>query len=179
MLSQMHPGQRVGVFVDIQNMYYSARQLYNKKVNFAKILKTAVEQRILIRAFAYVIRADIKEEQGFFEALEKIGFDVREKELQVFVGGAKKGDWDVGLCMDVIRMVPKLDVIVLVSGDGDFADMLHYVKALGCRAEVIAFGRTASRKLIDEADEFFDLDKTGPAYLRGLESKRKEEAEQK
>ena len=101
---------------------------------------------------AYVIKADIGEEKIFFDALTKIGFDVRMKDLQTFFGGAKKGDWDVGLAMDVIRMANKLDTVVLVSGDGDFKDMLEYVKAAGCRAEVIAFGRTASSMLKEEAD---------------------------
>ena len=172
MLAQMHSEQRVGVFVDVQNMYYSARNLYNKKVNFEKILKTAVEHRKLVRAFAYVIKADVKEELGFFEALEKIGFDVRTKDLQVFVGGAKKGDWDVGICMDIIRLAPKLDVVVLVSGDGDFCDLLDYVKSMGCRTEVIAFGRSASHKLIEVSDEFFDLDKS-PLHLRSLSAPHK------
>lgn len=172
MLSQMHAEQRVGVFVDVQNMYYSARNLHNKKVNFEKILKTAVEHRKLVRAFAYVIKADVKEEAGFFEALEKIGFDVRTKDLQVFHGGSKKGDWDVGICMDIIRLAPKLDVVVLVSGDGDFADLLDHVKSLGCRAEVIAFGRSASHLLKEQADEFYDLDKS-LQHLRS-DKKRKE-----
>ncbi len=151
--------QRVGVFVDIQNMYYSAKQFYNQKVNFAYILNRAVGGRKLIRAIAYVIKADIKEEENFFDALEKIGYDVRSKDLQTFYGGAKKGDWDVGIAMDIMRMAHKLDVIVLVSGDGDFKDLLEHVKALGCRAEVIAFRKTASSRILGETDEFMDLDK--------------------
>lgn len=155
----IHKNQRVGVFIDVQNLYYSAKQFYNSKVNFAHILKKAVAGRSLIRAIAYVIKADIKEEHNFFEALEKIGYDVRAKELQTFYTGAKKGDWDVGIAMDIMRMAGKLDVIVLVSGDGDFKDLLEHVKALGCRAEVIAFGKTASSRLTGEADQFFDLGK--------------------
>ncbi|MBN2368057.1 NYN domain-containing protein, partial [Candidatus Woesearchaeota archaeon] len=154
-----HKDQRVGVFVDVQNLYYSAKQFYNSKVNFAHILSRAVSGRQLVRAITYVIKADIKEESNFFEALEKIGFDVRSKDLQTFYGGAKKGDWDVGIAMDIMRMASKLDVIVLVSGDGDFKDLLEHVKALGCRAEVIAFRKTASSRILAEADEFIDLDK--------------------
>jgi len=154
-----HKGQRVGVFVDVQNMYYSGKQLYKSKVNFGHILKRAVSGRELIRAIAYVIKADIKEEGNFFDALEKIGYDVRSKDLQTFYTGAKKGDWDVGIAMDIMRMAAKLDVIVLVSGDGDFKDLLEHVKALGCRAEAIAFGKTASSRLLKEADEFIDLGK--------------------
>ena len=158
MLQSKH--QRVGVFVDIQNMYYSAKHLYKSKVNFREVLKEAVKGRSLIRAIAYVIKADIKEEKNFFDALSKIGFEVKEKELQTFYGGHKKGDWDIGIAMDTIELAPKLDTIVLVSGDGDFVPLLQHLKrAIGCRVEVIAFGRSSSSKLREEADSFFDLDK--------------------
>ena len=152
-----HKDQRVGVFIDVQNLYYSAKQFYNAKVNFAHILKRGVAGRQLIRAIAYVIKADIKEESNFFEALEKIGYDVRSKDLQTFYTGAKKGDWDVGIAMDIMRMADKLDVVVLVSGDGDFKDLMEHCKALGCRAEAIAFKKTCSSRLLNEVDEFTDL----------------------
>jgi uncharacterized LabA/DUF88 family protein len=150
--------QRVGVFVDVQNMYYSAKNLYNKKVNFGKILQLASQGRELVRATAYVIKADIEQEANFFEALQKQGYEVRAKDLQVFFGGAKKGDWDVGIAMDVMRTANKLDVVVLVSGDGDFKDLLEHVKSLGCRAEVMAFKKTASARIIEQADRYTDLD---------------------
>jgi uncharacterized LabA/DUF88 family protein len=160
-----HKEQRVGVFVDVQNMYYSAKYLYKSKVNFTEVLKTAVSGRRLVRAFAYVIKADVKDENNFFDALELIGFEVRSKDLQTFFGGNKKGDWDVGIAMDIIRMAPKLDAVVLVSGDGDFKDLLEYIQASGCRAEVIAFGKSSSSRLKDVADEFIDLDKNAKKYL--------------
>ena len=158
MLKSRHSDQRVGVFVDIQNMYYSAKNLYKSKVNFKTILKDAIANRKLIRAIAYVIRADVKDENTFYDALEEMGFEVRCKDLQVFYGGVKKGDWDVGIAMDVMRLAPKLDTIVLVSGDGDFSDLLEHAKSLGCRVEVVAFGKTTSHKLMEVADLFIDLD---------------------
>jgi len=165
-MSGKHQEQRVGVFVDVQNMYYSAKNLYQgAKVDFGKILKEAVAGRKLIRAFAYVIKADVEPEQAFYEALEKQGYEVRAKDLQVFLGGAKKGDWDVGLCMDTIRLAPKIDVLVLVSGDGDFTDLLDYMRGQGIRTEVIGFGRTTSGRLIEEADEFLDLDQNPELFL--------------
>ena len=150
--------QRVGVFVDVQNMYYSAKNLYKSKVNFANILRQAVNGRKLVRAIAYVIKADIKEEKKFHEALEKIGFEVKAKNLQIFQGGAKKGDWDVGIAMDMLRLASKVDTIVLVSGDGDFAECVKYVQAIGCRAEALSFKKTASKLLIDEVDDFISID---------------------
>jgi len=155
-----HKDQRIGVFVDVQNMYYSAKHLYNSKANFRTILKEAISGRKLIRAVAYVIKADVKDENTFYDALEEMGFEVRSKDLQVFYGGAKKGDWDVGIAMDVMRLAPKLDTIVLISGDGDFSDLLEHAKSLGCRTEVLAFGRTTSHRLKEVADLFIDFDKS-------------------
>ncbi len=151
--------QRIGVFVDVQNMYHSSKNLYNQKVNFKTLLVDAIAGRQIIRAIAYVIKADIKDEQTFYDILEEIGFEVKSKDLQVFYGGAKKGDWDVGIAMDVMRLAPKLDTVVLISGDGDFSDLLEHAKSLGCRTEVMAFGRTTSHKLLGVADLFIDLDK--------------------
>ena len=158
--------QRVGVFVDVRNMYYSAKNLYNSKVNFAQILKTAANGRSMIRAIAYVIKADVKEEQNFFDALEKIGFEVKSKDLQVFAGGAKKGDWDIGLAMDTIELAPKLDTIVIVSGDGDYVPLVHHLRhALGCRIEVIAFGKSGAASLKEACDLFTDIDQDKRRYL--------------
>ncbi|MDD5626830.1 MAG: NYN domain-containing protein [Patescibacteria group bacterium] len=160
-----HKEQRVGVFVDVSNMYYSARHIYKRKVNFKEILKAAVAGRKLIRAISYVIKAETESEQGFFDALSNAGFEVKMKDLQVFWGGQKKGDWDVGITVDMIKMGPKLDVMVLISGDGDFQPLLEYLKSLGHRTEIIAFGKSASKKLIEEADDFIDLDKEAKKYL--------------
>ncbi len=166
MMKSRHKNQRIGVFVDVQNMYYSAKNLHKAKANFRTILKDAVAGRNIIRAIAYVIKADVKDENTFYDALEEMGFEVKAKDLQVFYGGAKKGDWDVGIAMDVMRLAPKLDTIVLVSGDGDFSDLLEHSKSLGCRTEVLAFGKTTSHKLIEVADLFIDLDKNKDYLLK-------------
>lgn len=171
-----HRQQRVGVFVDVQNLYYSAKNLYSAKVNFREILKEGVKNRNLIRAIAYVIKADVKDEKNFFDALANIGYEVKSKELQIFFGGNKKGDWDIGIAMDTIELAPKLDTIVLVSGDGDFITLVRHLKhAMGCRVEVMAFGNSSSSKLIEEADSFFDLDKTPRKFLISDNYKRHHE----
>jgi len=158
--------QRIGVFVDVQNLYYSAKNLYNARVNFNAVLNEAVKGRSLVRAMAYVIKTDELKEKKFFEALKLIGFEVKSKDLQIFYGGAKKGDWDIGIAMDMIELAPKLDTIVLVSGDGDFIALVQHLKrALGCKVEVIAFGRSSSNKLKEEADIFTDLDVNKQKYL--------------
>jgi uncharacterized protein (TIGR00288 family) len=163
---KQHKEQRVGVFVDVQNMYYSAKNIHQSKVNFGKILETAVSDRKLIRALAYVIKAEAPEEQSFFEALEKQGFEVTYKELQVFVGGAKKGDWDVGLAIDAIKLSSRLDVVVLVSGDGDFIPLVDYLKHCGVIVEVLAFGESSSNRLRETADYFVDLSSDAKYLLR-------------
>ncbi len=160
-----HPEQRVGVFVDVQNMYYSAKNIYNSKVNFGEILQTAIAGRKLIRAMAYVVKAEAPEEQSFFDALSKQGFEIKMKDLQVFFGGQKKGDWDVGIGIDTIRLANKLDVVVLVSGDGDFIPLVEYLKFIGQQVEVIAYSKSASSKLIEAADDFTDLSLNEDKYL--------------
>lgn len=164
--------QRVGVFVDVQNMYYSAKNIYKAKVNFKAILQHAVQGRKLVRAIAYTIKADIKEEKNFFDALKNIGYEVKSKNLQTFAGGAKKGDWDIGIAMDAIELAPKLDVVIIISGDGDFVDLLDHLKrAMGCKTEVMAFSKSASSKLKDTADDFYDMDKDTRKFL--IAQKRK------
>lgn len=162
-----HKDQRVGIFIDTQNLYHSAKNLYNAKVNFGAILKEAVGSRQLVRAVAYVIKTEGEEEKSFFEALEKIGIETKVKDLQVFWGGAKKGDWDVGLAIDAIKMSSKLDTVVIVSGDGDFVPLVEYLKLSGIQVEVISFGRSASAKLKEAADDFIDLSEDPRKYLLG------------
>ena len=160
-----HKEQRVGVLVDVSNMYHSAKNIYNSRVNFKEVLKTAVAGRKLVNAIAYVITSPNKDEAMFFEALSKSGFKIKTKDLQIFPGGAKKADWDVGIVIDAIRMVPSVDVLVVVSGDGDFIALVEYLKNQGKRVEVMAFGRSASSRLKESADEFIDLGNPSGKYL--------------
>lgn len=160
-----HIGQRVGVLIDVQNLYHSAKNLYKARVNFREILKLAISGRNLIRVFGYVVRTKTGEEKPFFDALTKLGIETRVRDLQEFYGGLKKADWDVGIVIDAVRMAPSIDVLVLASGDGDFVALVDYLKNQGKRVEVVAFGRSASRGLKDTADEFVDLEKNPEKYL--------------
>ncbi len=160
-----HLGQRVALLIDVQNLYHSAKNLYGARVNFGAILKLAVSQRVLIRAFAYVVRTKTGEEKAFFGALKTLGFETRVRDLQEFYGGLKKADWDVGIAVDAIRISSSVDTIVLASGDGDFLQVVEYLKNQGKRVEVIAFGKSASSKLIKSADEFTDIGKDPKKYL--------------
>src|SRR5574343_1010242 len=161
-----HKSQRVGIFIDTQNLYHSAKNLYKARVNFGQVVKDALANRSLIRAVAYVITTESGEEKGFFEALEKVGIETKTKNLQIFSGGAKKADWDVGLAVDAIKLAPKLDTVIIVSGDGDFVPLLEYLREnQGCQVEVVAFGKSSSAKLIEAADDFIDLDENPRKYL--------------
>src|SRR3954463_12955031 len=152
-----HPEQRVGVFIDTQNLYHSAKNLYHARVNFGNVLKDAIAGRRLVRARAYAVTTESGEETAFFDALSKVGIEMRLKELQVFAGGAKKADWDVGLAVDAIAAAPKLDTVILFTGDGDFVPLVEYLQMHeGCQAEVVSFGRSTSLRLKEATDDFFD-----------------------
>lgn len=158
--------QRVVVLIDVQNMYHSSKALYKKRVDFKEVLKTAVAGRQLIRAISYVIRTESGEERLFFEALSKIGIELKIKDLQVFPGGMKKADWDVGISVDAIRFADSaIDTIVLVTGDGDFTPLVEYLQNKGKQVEVIAFGKSTSGKLKEVADDFIDLGEDQKKFL--------------
>lgn len=164
-MSEIHKDQKVGVFVDVQNMYYSAKNLYNDKVDFEKLLDASVVNRKLLRASAYVIQADTPDENNFFEALRRIGYEVKIKKLKEFYGGEKKGDWDLGMTVDMIQQAKKLDTIVLVTGDGDFAVLVDHLKSMGCRVEVMAFGRSSAKEIREAATNFINMDDKPEKYL--------------
>ena len=161
-----HKGQRVGIFIDTQNLYHGAKNLYRSKVNFQNIITDVLAERNLIRAVAYVINTDSVEEQNFFDALGKIGIEAKIKDIQIFSSGSKKADWDVGLAIDAIRLAPKLDVVIIASGDGDFVHLVQYLQGtFGCRVEVVAFSQSASSMVKEYADEFIDLSNDPSRYL--------------
>lgn len=173
MIEQRHSHQRVGIFIDVQNIYHSARNLFQARVNFQELIKTLVSERHLIRAMAYVVKSETAlGEESFFEALKKTGLELRLKDLQVYPGGAKKADWDVGLAVDAIRMANFLDVVILVTGDGDFVPLVEYLKwGTGRQVEVAAFSRTASARLREAADYFTELENI-PRILLKIKSRK-------
>lgn len=190
-----YSNQRVGIFVDVQNLYHSAKNLYGGRVNYGELIKFLVGDRQLIRALAYVVKSEgiepqsfdrlripsraegrpvgprpagmrrsenaqsMSSEAAFFEALENAGLELRVKDLQVYAGGMKKADWDVGMAVDAIRMASFLDVVILVTGDGDFLPLIDYLKwGVGRLVEVAAFKRSASSKVQEVADKFINIE---------------------
>lgn len=167
-----HKDQRVGVFIDTQNLYHCAKNLYRANVNFGQVVKDALAGRSLVRALAYVITTESGEEKSFFEALAKVGIETKTKPLQIFGSGAKKADWDVGLAIDAVALASKVDVVIIASGDGDFVPLVEYLQTNGCQVEVVSFGKSTSGKLIEAADEFTDLDENPRKYLLGNSRRR-------
>ncbi len=163
-----HPAQRVGVFIDTQNLYHSAKHLYKSRVNFGKVLEEAVGDRVLVRAIAYVIKTESGDETAFFDALTKIGIETKVKDLQIFSDGAKKADWDVGLAIDAVKLAPKLDTVIIASGDGDYVPLIQYLDMNeGCQVEVISFGKSSSAKLKEAAHAFTDMCENPKKFLIG------------
>ncbi len=160
--------------LDVQNLYHSAKNLYNARVNFNEVLKSALAGRKLVRALAYVVKTETGEETAFFEALTKMGIETRMKDLQIFPGGMKKGDWDVGIAVDAIRLSESaIDALVLGTGDGDFVPLVEYLRGRGRQVEVIAFGRSTSAKLKEVTDDFIDMSADPRKFTIPIKKSRK------
>jgi len=189
--SPSYANQRVGIFIDVQNLYHSAKNLYRGRVNYQELIRHLVGERQLIRSLAYVVKSEpastdasrhdslkigerpprkesgLTSEAAFFEALEKAGLELRSKDLQVYADGLKKADWDVGLAVDAIRMSSFLDVVILVTGDGDFIPLVDYLKwGVGRLVEVAAFRRSASSRLQEACDKFINIEDIPRIILR-------------
>ncbi len=155
---------QVGIFVDTQNLYHSARDYYQRTVNFESLLKYGTQEgRELFRAISYVVeRESDTSAWPFIYKLSTLGYKVRRMTLQVHhtTDAGKiiwEGNWDMGICADMVRLAEHLDVIVLGSGDGDFTDIVEVLMERGKRVEVIAFKETTAQKLIDMVDKFTHL----------------------
>ncbi len=161
------PHQRVAVFIDTQNMYHSAKHIYGARVNFGAVVDGAVANRPVIRAIAYVAKSKTGEEHGFFEALVQHGIELKVKDVQEFASGEKKADWDVGMAVDAmaIAISGRVDVIVLVTGDGDFCPLADFLRANGILCEVVAFGSSTNAQLKERADSFLDLSSDPETFL--------------
>lgn len=151
------PDQRVAIFIDTQNMYHSAKHLFGARVNFPAVVAAAVGDRRVIRALAYVAKSKTGEEQAFFEALTQNGIELKMKDVQEFASGQKKADWDVGMTVDAMTIASKVDVVILVTGDGDFVPLIEHLQNSGLLCEVVAFEASTNAKLKEVSSSFLDL----------------------
>lgn len=150
--------KRVGVFIDVQNVYYGARKLKGK-LDFDALMESAIIDRRLIQCTAYVVESKEIDQSGFIARLQQKAIEVRRKSLRVRSDGSTKGDWDMELALDILDAAANLDVVVLVSGDGDFTSLVKRVKRIGPRVEVISFPRNTAKSLLEAADRFQPLDR--------------------
>ncbi len=164
-MNGVHPGQRVAVLADSQNLYHSGQSIYSRNIDYSTLLDEAVDGRQLTRAIAYVIKADSEDEQSFFDALEEIGFEAKKKDIKTYADGSKKADWDVGMSLDAVTLADHVDAVVLCTGDGDFARLCSHLRHEGVRVEVMAFGESTSEDLVEATDEFTDLSEDEDRYL--------------
>jgi uncharacterized LabA/DUF88 family protein len=149
--------QRVGVFIDVQNMFYAAKHLYNSKLNFARLLDYIGRGRPLVRSIAYVVQTPEIDQSNFLAMLRSNGYEIRSKDLKQRPDGSAKGDWDMGLALDALAMSDRLDVVAIVSGDGDFVDLVNFLKARGVRVEVYSFPYSTAEELRYAATEYFQM----------------------
>ena len=149
--------QRVGIFIDVQNMFYAAKHLYGSKLNFTKLLDYIAKGRPLCRAIAYIVRTPEIDQSNFLTMLRSNGYEVRIKDLKQRPDGTAKGDWDMGMALDAMAMSEKLDVIAIVSGDGDFVELVNFLKARGVRVEVYSFPYSTAEELRLSATEFIQM----------------------
>lgn len=152
--------ERVALFIDVQNMWYAARQQHgiSARVDFEKLMQAAVSDRRLIRAYAYVIQTPEVDQSGFVTMLEQFSYEVKRKDLRRRSDGSAKGDWDMEMAIDMIRIAEKVDVVILASGDGDFVSLIQLLKELGPRVEVFSFPHNTARDLMETADQYHTID---------------------
>lgn len=147
----------VGVFVDVSNLFYSAKSA-GVEVNYCRLLEHAVAGRDLIRASAYTgVDPENANQRKFIDFLRANGYKVICKDIHKYEGGRIKANLDIEIAVDIMLLSENLDVVVLVSGDGDFVRLVDAIQMKGVRCEVISFGISTSNELIDVADHFTEI----------------------
>jgi uncharacterized LabA/DUF88 family protein len=152
--------EKVSIFVDVQNIYYTCRQAYQANFDYNKFWSEVTNNREVLSAFAYATdRGDEKQIQ-FQNILRAIGFSVKLKPMLQRLDGTAKADWDVGIALDVYEAAQSCDTVILASGDGDFGILLQRIKQrFDTNAEVYGVPRLTSESLIREASKFIAIDK--------------------
>ena len=150
----------VAIFVDIQNVYYTVREAYGKNFDYNKFWARVTANREVIKAVCYAIDRGDQKQREFQNILRAIGFDVKLKPFIQRSDGSAKGDWDVGIALDAMEYAEQADVIVLVSGDGDFDLLVQKIRAKhGKKVEVYGVPQLTAASLINAASEFIAIDK--------------------
>jgi uncharacterized LabA/DUF88 family protein len=149
--------ETVAVFVDSQNLYYSARTGYAAKVNYEKLLRLITANRKLVKAYAYIVQPPDGDVKPFATSLERIGYIVKTKDVRTRSDGSAKANWDMGIALDILGILDHVDTIVLASGDGDFVSLVDFIKGKNKRVEIFAFAENTAYDLKEKADRFEPL----------------------
>ena len=151
--------QRIAVFVDVQNIYYTTRQAYGRQFDYRKLWQHISAEGEIVSAIAYAIHRGDEKQLQFQNALKHIGFTVKLKPFIQRSDGSAKGDWDVGITIDVLEIAPGVDTVVLLSGDGDFTLLLQKITTdYGVSAEVYGVPALTANSLINAASIFHPIE---------------------
>ena len=151
--------EKVGIFVDVQNIYYTCRQVYNGNFDYNKFWAEATREREVICACAYATDRGDEKQLQFQNILRAIGFSVKLKPMLKRLDGTTKADWDVGIALDIFEEAQRCDTIVLASGDGDFEILLERIKQrFDTRSEVYGVRQLTSNQLIGAASRLFPIE---------------------
>ena len=156
------PDERIGIFVDIQNVYYGAMDNFKRKIDFKKLTESMIKGRKLVSSNAYVVKGD-NDNSNFVGFLKQIGYNIVSKDLKKRSDGTAKGNLDIELAIDIMNEKDKLDTVILVSGDGDFVALVEYLKSKNVQVEVYSFSNNknvTSQELKNIASKFFEIDET-------------------
>ena len=150
--------KKIAVFADVQNIYYTCRQAYGRQFNYRELMKRVAADGEIVMAKAYAIDRGDEKQQKFQSALTHMGFTVRLKPYIQRSDGSAKGDWDVGITIDILEAAREVDVVVLLSGDGDFDLLLRKIrKDYKVRAEVYGVPNLTANSLIDAASLYHQI----------------------
>lgn len=155
--SKLLEREKIALFVDSQNLYYSARMGYAAKVNYEKLLRLITGNRNLIKAYAYIVQPPEGDVKPFATSLERIGYLVKIKDVRTRSNGSAKANWDMGIALDILGILDRVDTIVLASGDGDFMPLVDFIKGKNKRVEIFAFSENTAYDLKEKADRFEPL----------------------
>ncbi|OGC42625.1 hypothetical protein A2Y85_08315 [candidate division WOR-3 bacterium RBG_13_43_14] len=149
--------EKIALFVDSQNLYYSAKMGYAAKVNYEKLLNLISGKRQLIKAYAYIVQPPDGDVKPFATSLERIGYIVKTKDVRTRADGSAKANWDMAIALDILGMIDHVDTIVLASGDGDFVPLVDFIKNKNKRVEIFSFSENTAYDLKEKADRFEPL----------------------
>lgn len=150
---------KVAIFVDVQNIYYTTRQAFGRHFDYNAFWRAATADRQVVKAVAYAVDRGDEKQRQFQNILRAIGFEVRLKPFIQRSDGSAKGDWDVGITLDVMEFAGAADVVVLASGDGDFDLLVARARDRhGVRVEVYGVARLTAEALVRAASRFVPID---------------------